>query len=147
MLMLLLDPLKQFVLIIKPIKWRTWDKLPLTTESHFKLLNSMRPFNECWLQPLRHSSLSVYVYLFTFYSFPVQYPVFPISASMSRTSLLSPSVSQAVSFSRSRSPSLPFTWTQSPCPQPPFIPLAHACRSPQQSPWHLVRFTVKLPDY
>ncbi len=59
--MLLLNPLKLCVLRNEPIKGRTWDRLPLTTESNFTLLNSMRAFNECWLPPLCHSSLSTYV--------------------------------------------------------------------------------------
>lgn len=64
MLMLLWNPLKLYVLRNEPIKGRTWNRLPLTTESNFTLLNSMKPLNEFGLQPLCHSSLSVYVCLY-----------------------------------------------------------------------------------
>lgn len=60
--MSLLNPLKPYVLRNEPIKGRIWDRLPLTRESNFTLLNPMTPVNECWLQTLCHSSLSTYVY-------------------------------------------------------------------------------------
>lgn len=72
--MLLLDPLKVHVLRNEPIKGQTWDRLRLTTESNFTLLNSMRPLNERWLPPLCHPSLSVYdCYVILFHSLSVLY--------------------------------------------------------------------------
>lgn len=119
--MLLLNLQKQHVLTNDPIKASIWDRLPLTTESNFTLLNLVKPFNECWLQPLHHSSLYVYVhyvYYVFFFSCPVRCFSFP---SLSILSLF---------FS--------FTYSLSTSPQPPVIPLAHGSLSPQQSPWYMV---------
>lgn len=131
--MLLLDPLKLYVLRNELITGKTWDRLPLTTESNFTSPNSMKPFNGRWLQLLCHSSsrcLCLLYYCMSVYVFFVLScaPFPPVSASLSLTSLLSSSVSQTVSFSLSLSPFSPFlsfTCTLSPFPHPPFVPLTH----------------------
>lgn len=147
---MLSSPLKLCVLRNEPIKGRTRDGLPLSTESNFTLLNSMRPFNECWLQPL-----AIPYFLFVYYvclSFPALHTISPY-----HFHYLSLSVAHFIALFFCQSDcqffcSLPFFFCLAlalclPLLHPPFTPQALACVSPQQSPWYLVLFTVELPDY
>lgn len=147
--LLLLNPLEVYIWRNEPIKHRTWDGLLVTTESNFTPLNSMRPLNDCLLQPVRHPSLCINARYVCLRWCPAR--CFPLSQPRCHSLHCSPlSVSQAVS---SLSLSLPFhpffclsLTALSPSPHPLMIPLALGCVKMQQSPRYLVLFTV-APSY
>lgn len=127
-------------------KERTRHTLTLTAESNFTSLNSVTPFNECWLQRHCHSSLLVYtmhVHLFSFTVFFFSSTSQPFCHSLHCFLLLSVRRWSSLWHSAFR---LSFACLFSPLPHSPFIPLMHVFSFLLHSTNCCVLFTV-IPNY